>query len=272
VYFSRDKSNRRPEAVQLFTACIALRSNDVVAYRIRGVCYLELGQLDDALADFRQALRYAPRSGCEYNNLGEVLRKQGKLDEAISCHQEAVRFGPAKHVDHRLQLGLDLTMKGRFDEAIACYHEAIRLHPDSAEAHKRLAWFLATCSDPRVRDPAQAVELARKAVDLAPQDSGNRKTLGVALYRAAVWKDSVAALEKSIELGKSGDAFTWFFLAMAYWRLGHNDEARAWYDKAVASDAKSLPQPDDEELRRFRAEAAALLGVIDMPADVFARP
>ena len=31
-------------------------------------------------------------------------------------------------------------------------------------------------------------------------------------------------------------------------------------------------QPRDDELLRFRAEAAALLGVPELPADVFARP
>ena len=75
-----------------------------------------------------------------------------------------------------------------------------------------------------------------------------------------------------MELAKGGDAFDWFFLAMAHWRLGHKDEARAWYDKAAAWDAKNLPPPENEELRRFRAEAAALLGVNDLPEDVFARP
>jgi hypothetical protein len=52
-----------------------------------------------------------------------------------------------------------------------------------------------------------------------------------------------------------------FFLAMAHWQLGEKDEARKYYDKAVAWMDKN--KPDDEELRRFRAEAAALLGVPD---------
>jgi hypothetical protein len=55
---------------------------------------------------------------------------------------------------------------------------------------------------------------------------------------------------------------------MARWRLGQRDEARAWYDKAVAWMEKN--QPKDEGLRRFRAEAATLLGLADLPPDVFA--
>ena len=57
---------------------------------------------------------------------------------------------------------------------------------------------------------------------------------------------------------------------MAHRRLGREDVARTWYDKAVAWMEKNRPR--DEVLVRFRAEAAALLGRDDLPADVFARP
>ncbi len=46
---------------------------------------------------------------------------------------------------------------------------------------------------------------------------------------------------------------------MAHWQLGNKDEARKWYDKGVEWMVKNKPQ--DSELRRFRDEAAELLGV-----------
>jgi hypothetical protein len=60
-------------------------------------------------------------------------------------------------------------------------------------------------------------------------------------------------------LRKGGDSSDWFFLAMAYWQLGRRDEARLWYDRAVQWMDKHVP--NHRELRRFRAEAAALLGL-----------
>ena len=60
-----------------------------------------------------------------------------------------------------------------------------------------------------------------------------------------------------MELRKGGDSFDWFFLAMAHWQLGEKDKAREWYDRAVQWMDKN--QPKNEELRRFRAEAAELL-------------
>jgi Tetratricopeptide repeat len=84
-------------------------------------------------------------------------------------------------------------------------------------------------------------------------------SLGVALLRAGNWKESINALHKSKDLRKGGDSSNCFFLAMAHWHLGDQDEARKWYNRGVQWMEKN--QPEDEELRRFRAEAAELLGI-----------
>jgi tetratricopeptide (TPR) repeat protein len=114
-----------------------------------------------------------------------------------------------------------------------------------------------------LRDPAQAVALAGKAVELDPKNAAYPNTLGVAQYRAGNWKAAITALEKSLEVRKGGDSFDWFFLAMAQWQLGERDKARMWYDRAVQWMEKD--QPNDEELRRFRAEAAELLKIAEEP-------
>jgi tetratricopeptide (TPR) repeat protein len=123
-----------------------------------------------------------------------------------------------------------------------------------------ISWLLATCADPKFRDGMRAVELAKKAVELGPKEGNHWNTLGVAQYRKGDWKAAIDALTKSMELlrGKS-ESFNTFFLAMAHWQLGDKPQARSWYDKAVPWMEKN--QPGDEELLRFRAEAAALLGV-----------
>jgi hypothetical protein len=46
---------------------------------------------------------------------------------------------------------------------------------------------------------------------------------------------------------------------MACWQLGERDEARIWYERAVQWMEKHAPKND--ELLRFRAEAAELLGL-----------
>jgi tetratricopeptide (TPR) repeat protein len=125
------------------------------------------------------------------------------------------------------------------------------------------AWFLATGAGPPFHDAARAVELAKKAVERAPGNGGYWNTLGVAQYRRGDWNAAVHALERSAELREGGDSSDWFFLAMAYWRLDDKPRAQQRYRDAVRWMERH--KPDDDELRRFRAEAAEL---IDSPNTV----
>src|SRR5262249_42285362 len=146
------------------------------------------------------------------------------------------------------------------------YRKAVELRPEYPNARTNLAgllnevaWALATHAEPARRDPGRAVSLAREAVERGPREGTYHNTPGAAQYRAGNWKGAIAALEKSMELSKGGDSFDWFFLAMAHWKLGDKDKARDWHDRAVRWMDRN--QPKNEELLRFRAEAAELLGL-----------
>ena len=69
-----------------------------------------------------------------------------------------------------------------------------------------------------------------------------------------------------MELGRDYYAIDWFFLAMAHWQLRHKDEARTWFDKAVAWMERYDPNdgaPSASEPRRkpFWAEIAPRQGI-----------
>jgi tetratricopeptide (TPR) repeat protein len=150
------------------------------------------------------------------------------------------------------------------ESTIAAYRRLLGKNPNDARLHNELAWLLATCPDPKFRHPGQAVKQAQEAVELAPKDGLVWNTLGVAHYRAGDWKAAIMTLEESMGL-RSGrlESSNTFFLAMTHCQLGNKEEARKWYDRAVRWMDKN--QPDNEELRRFRAEASALLGIKDQP-------
>ncbi len=146
---------------------------------------------------------------------------------------------------------------------------------DDPDALNNVSWFLATCPEPDLRDPARAVELARKAVERAPQNGECWNTKGAAEYRAGHWDEAISALSRSMELSSGGSPADWIFLAMTHRRKGNDGEARSWFAKASAWMDRN--RSTDEDLIRLRDEAAALLGPSDgdraMPAgpDAFAR-
>ena len=182
---------------------------------------------------------------------------------AVELARENVEFMSRTDAQTWLLLGIALDQTGDLQGSDDAFKRGIELGAQKADnTLNNCAWQLA--SEPRFRivRPIVAVRLAERAVKLLPDTAvaaSAWNTLGVARYRAGDWKAAIAALEKAESLAPDKYlAFNAFFLAMAHWQLGDKPQARSWYDKAVPWMEKS--QPKNEELIRFRAEAAALLG------------
>ena len=79
----------------------------------------------------------------------------------------------------------------------------------------------------------------------------------MAYCRAGDWDAARSALERSVDLRGGGNSFDWFFLATACSKRGQKAQAQTWFDRAVLWRDKNLP--DDPELKRFCAEAGALI-------------
>jgi Flp pilus assembly protein TadD len=91
-------------------------------------------------------------------------------------------------------------------------------------------------------------------------------TLGVAQLRAGQWQLAIESLQKSMDLRNGGDAFDWFFLAMAHSQLGQKGEARQWYEKGLQWMKDHNPKND--ELIRFQDEARNTLGIEEPSSSV----
>lgn len=104
----------------------------------------------------------------------------------------------------------------------------------NASARSALAWLLATASDPGVRDPDRAIELARKAVAEAPSASWF-DTLAAALATSGRFEDAVNAQQQALEVleaeaanGRNTEARRSEFLG----RLARYQAGRPWHDRA----------------------------------------
>jgi serine/threonine protein kinase len=202
----------------------------------------------------------------------QVYREGIALGERMAARFPDVasyQDGPAwSHVG----LGDVLWVRGRYAAAAAEYQRAVTFKPDYADGHWKLAWFLANCPEVSYRDPVRAVEAAKRALALSSQDGHYWKALGVASYRAGNWGVAVEALERANWFCAGGGSYEWFPLAMAHWRRGEKELARQWYAKACQwmedHEDPFAKEPGffwDEELRRFRDEAAHMLGITAGP-------
>jgi tetratricopeptide (TPR) repeat protein len=171
------------------------------------------------------------------------------------------------------------TANDSWREAVKVWRDAVRSHPADHATQAQLAKALCTWFDPRLHEPAIAVGLAQRAVELAPHHGETWLALGVASYRIGEWSAAVESLEKALLIAQAvsegpdralrGSALRiqhevqgLFFLAMAQWRRRNTKDAVEAYQQAVRK-MESNFRARDLRNRAARAEAAALLGVKD---------
>jgi serine/threonine protein kinase/Tfp pilus assembly protein PilF len=280
------------KAIAALDEAIRLQPRNPSAHTQRGNTLREMGRPDEAIDAYREAIRVQPKYADAYNALGATYGMvKGNWSEAIDLYQKSISLDPyAPNVHHNL--GVAYAKTRHWDKALAALNEAIRLNPDYHQAHfqlaqtyaqlaqwdaavaayqaamrepryhmarNNLAWLLATCPESRRRDPARAVKLAQQALKISPDSPTYWNTLAAAHYRAGDWKAAIADLTKAGELRPGANGFDLFILAMAHRQLGDKEQARHFYDQAVQWTDNN--RPNHEELRRFRTEAAELLGI-----------
>jgi tetratricopeptide (TPR) repeat protein len=255
IYF---KMNQLARAIDDYSQAIKCKPDFAVAWHNRGVSHLRQDQDDKALFHFTRATELKPDYLEAWNGRGMAHHYLKQCDMAVVAYSRAIKLRP-DYAEAWMGRGMVYRQLEQLQDALKDYQQYRKLTRDSPRALNQLAWFLANCPDARLRDTNQAVELAKKAVVLLPKEWSYWNTLGVAQYRAGDYNAAVVALEKSVQLGEGGTGSDWFVLAMSHWKLDMNDRARKAYDRAVRWMKQHASQ--DEELRRFRAEAAELLGI-----------
>jgi tetratricopeptide (TPR) repeat protein len=209
-----------------------------------------------AIAAFREAIRIAPEWACFHHELGRALLASGDPESAIAALEQSTRLAP-RHGQHYIDLAVALQVLGRYDEAREALSEVLKTDENDPSTYNALAWLLATAPSRELLDPGRAKALAWKAIEMMPRSGAAWNTLGVAEYRRGRWAESIAALERSIELSAGGSSYDYFFMAMAEQRLGNHESAREHFERALGW--MEANEPRSEELLRFREEAEALV-------------
>ncbi|HEG42497.1 MAG TPA: tetratricopeptide repeat protein [Phycisphaerales bacterium] len=89
---------------------------------------------------------------------------------------------------------------GNFKEAIEALEHVVQTKPNDALTKNNLSWFLATASDPKLRNPAKAVDLAEKACELAGhKNTAFFDTLAAAYASADRFDEAVSTAEKALK-------------------------------------------------------------------------
>lgn len=184
-------------AIEQFTASLKSNPDNPDAHANLGQTLALQGKLAQAEAEFQAALRLNPLDAQTHRNYAAALGQDGKQSEAISHLQAALSLKP--DFPARLELAGRLCQAGELRQAAAQYRQALQANPDCVEALNNLAYLLATASDDRLRDGAEAVRLAERARRLPPvKGMCVGGTLAAAYAEAGRFPEAVATAETAV--------------------------------------------------------------------------
>lgn len=177
----------REQAVDEFKHALRLEPNYFAASLNLANTLLDMGKHEEAIAQFHEALRLKPTDAKAHNDLGVALKSMGDLQGAVAEFQTVLRLRPDDVHAHN-NLGVALKALGNMDGAIAEYKTAIQLQPSDLNAHYNLGLAMMETGNLEA-----AVAEFRTALHLRPNDGGIRFNLGMAL--AGLGKRAEAAHE-----------------------------------------------------------------------------
>jgi tetratricopeptide (TPR) repeat protein len=133
----------------------------------------KIPDFDKAIYYLQAAFRVNPFNPGPLFSLGLVYRRkalqeQSSLDKAEAAFRDVIKLNPGNSdaINSRVQLGDIYTQQGRRAEAITEWKEILNLYSDHLLALNSLALTLATNPDPSLRNGAEAVKYAERAVVL----------------------------------------------------------------------------------------------------------
>ena len=113
----------------------------MILWNLIGSSAAQLGQLDEAVLAFQNAISIKPDYADAYNNMGNALKDQGKLEEAIQAYNKAISLKP-NFVDPYNNMSIALQELGMLDEALQSCTKALSLKPDYSEAWNNIYYVI----------------------------------------------------------------------------------------------------------------------------------
>jgi tetratricopeptide (TPR) repeat protein len=163
--------------------------------------YYALGQVDDGVATYQQAIARAPRIGELHHALGKLQQRAGLLDDARASYESALRKKPDL-VQCRCDLANLLQLRGQGAEAIEHYRQILQARPQHVESLVNLGNALRDLDQPQA-----ALRLLQQAVQLNPDLAAAHNNLGTVLQDLARLNEARACYVRAVELSPTQSEF-----------------------------------------------------------------
>jgi tetratricopeptide (TPR) repeat protein len=177
----------------VFNLCLSFETRGEI-HLGEGNVFLQMGRMEEAETQLREALQIDPNLAQGHNNLGRVLLQKGEVDEATAEFQKVVEIQP-DYADGHNNLGVVLLQKDAVEEAMSEFQKALEIKPDYAEAHNNLGDVLL-----QKGGTDEAIAHFQKALETDAGYANAHTHLGTALLLKGRPDQAIAQYQKALEI------------------------------------------------------------------------
>ncbi len=138
-----DQQRRHREAQKLYARAIQLNPEQAQLFNDLGYSFYLSGDLPKAESAMGKAVALSPTTARFHNNLGLILGQMGRLDEALAEFRQA-----GSEADAQYNLAFIYSSQGRFGEATRYFQAALQSDPQHELARRALESFTRFEQDP----------------------------------------------------------------------------------------------------------------------------
>jgi len=222
------------EAIEQFREALKIDPENYPAQLNIGYCYVQKQEYEKALPYYERAAMGQPLNPVGLYQFAIALEKVDRMDEAIANYKLTIRLDE-KHTAGYVNLIYALLNVGNYDEAIEYGKTITEIEPDLSKAHELLG-----ISYQYARQDSSAEQSFQQALTLDPANISAQNNYGSFLIQIGQYLKAVEHYETL--LGHHGEFRPAYVnVAVAYQRSGRYADAAWYFETALRM------QPDDPE-------------------------
>ncbi|MGB2845626.1 MAG: tetratricopeptide repeat protein [Candidatus Aminicenantaceae bacterium] len=178
-----------------------------------GLCRVELGQFENAIPAFQQALKEKPQDEGTNQHLAQAFEKSGQHEKAEEVYNFLAQIAPESVARYYRAILMMYDKSGKNEKAIEYATKIVELDSSSAENLYNLGYMYM-----KTEKYKEAIEQFNKAVAINPANEYSHFNIGVCYSRLNNHRKSIEAFKKVVEMVPN-NADGWFFIGIGYMQL-----------------------------------------------------
>jgi tetratricopeptide (TPR) repeat protein len=251
--YQRYRAEGDPQPEDPVLEAVRALNNSALARLMKGVDLENAGNIEQAIAEYQEALAQDPKLVQAHANLISLYARAGEPEKAEEAYRATVAINPNLPQSH-YDYGVSLVSRGRLLEAEAAFRKALDSSPHYAEAHSNLGAMLE-----RRGKFAEAAREYQAAIEDKPNFRQAHYQLGHLLLAQKKTTEAITHLRQTLAPEDDATPRFMYTLGVAYAEASDFPNAERYLTQATQS-AEAFGQD------QLAAQIRAALGRVEQRA------